>query len=138
VFDLTTKDGTLTFGTPAHDDYVLDRLNVGIGALRATGADVALLEVPCYRPITVKGGLAALPERGDDQRTRHLNEVLRRAAATDPAHVSFVRGPQDFCTNEDLATDTGYRWDGVHYYKPGSKLVFDTITPELMSIPLSS
>jgi peptidoglycan/LPS O-acetylase OafA/YrhL len=136
VFDLSTKDGTLAFGTQAHDDYLLDRLHAGIDALRSTGANVALLEVPCYRPITVKGGLPALPERGDDQRTRHLNDVLRRAAAVDREHVSFITGPQDFCTNEKLATDTGYRWDGVHYYKPGSQLVFNTIAPELLSLPL--
>jgi peptidoglycan/LPS O-acetylase OafA/YrhL len=136
VFDLSTKDGALTFGTQTHDDYLLDRVHAGIEALRSSGANVGLLEVPCYRPITVKGGLPALPERGDDRRTRHLNDVLRRAAAADPAHVSFIEGPQDFCTNESLATDTGYRWDGVHYYKPGSKLVFDKITPELLAIPL--
>ncbi len=136
VFDLSTKDGALTFGTQAHDDYLLDRLHAGIEALRSTGANVALLEVPCYRPITVKGGLPALPERGDDRRTRHLNDVLRQAAAADPAHVSFIPGPQDFCTDEKLATDTGYRWDGVHYYKPGSQLVFGAIAPELLSLPL--
>ncbi|MDQ1424503.1 MAG: hypothetical protein QOD72_2001, partial [Acidimicrobiaceae bacterium] len=138
VFDLSTSDGTLTFGTQAHDDYLLDRLHVGMTALRATGANVALLEVPCYRPITVKGGLPALPERGDDRRTRHLNDVLRQAAATDPEHISFITGPQDFCTNERLATDTAYRWDGVHYYKPGSQLVFNTIAPKLLTLPLPS
>jgi len=94
---------------------------------------VALLEVPCFRPVG-GGGLTALPERGDDTRTRHLNELLRAKAAADPTNVSFITGPQQYCTDPAIAKDLGHRWDGVHYYKPGAQLVWDTIIPELQAL----
>ena len=60
----------------------------------AAGAKVALLEVPCMRPQDVEGaGVPALPERGDDARVAHLNELLRRLAGADPDNVTFVAGP---------------------------------------------
>ena len=82
------------------------------------------------------GGLIKLPERGDDARTRHLDDLLRAAARDDPAHVFFVAGPADFCTNPSIGTGTRYRWDGVHYLRPGATLVFDVVGPELLKIPV--
>lgn len=133
VFDLSQKSGDLTFGTPAFDTHFSSQLQQGIDALKGAGVKVALMEVPCFRPISA-GGLRALPERGDDSRTRHLNDLLRQAAAADPANVVFIAGPQAYCTDEAVAKDVGQRWDGVHYYKPGAQLVWDTITPELQAI----
>ena len=104
--------------------------------MRGTGAKVALLEVPCMRPKDVKGaGVPALPERGDDARVAHLNQLLRQVAAADPANVSFVSGPTEWCNDPAISTDLGYRWDGVHVYKPGAKLIYETIAPALLAIP---
>jgi hypothetical protein len=133
VFDLGQGDRVVAFGTPEFDQHFRTQLRRGIDALKSVGVKVALLEVPCYRPISA-GGLRALPERGDDNRTRHLNEMLRQAAAADPGNVRFVTGPQEYCTNQELATDVGHRWDGVHYYKPGAELVWSTIVPQLLAI----
>ena len=36
-----------------------------------------------------------------------------------------------------MAKDLGHRWDGVHYYKPGAQLVWDTIIPELQALRVS-
>ena len=72
-----------------------------------------------------------------ERRTGHLNELLRQAAAARTrASVTFVAGPKEWCDDPAIAKDLGYRWDGVHYYRPGAKLVFDTITPELLAIPV--
>ncbi len=133
VFDLERDGHLLVFGTPESDQYLLAQLQRGIDAVKAVGAKVALLEVPCYRPVSA-GGLTALPERGQDDRTRHLNTLLRAAAASDPGHVSFLPGVSSFCTDESVSTDRGNRWDGVHYYKPGAKLVWDTLIPELQAL----
>ena len=47
-----------------------------------------------------------------------------------PAPTStFVDGPAEWCNDETIATDLGYRWDGVHVYKPGAKLIYETIAP---------
>jgi hypothetical protein len=134
VFDLAQDSGVLAFGSPAHDAYLLAQLQRGISGLVAAGSQVALLEVPCYDPVD-GGGLTALPERGDPRRTDHLNHLLRLTANNDPAHVTFVRGPREWCGDHAIATDLAYRWDGVHYYRPGARLVFETIAPALVALP---
>jgi hypothetical protein len=135
VFDLHRGEGDLTFGSPGWLTYFRARLDVALTQLVSTGAQVALLEVPCFRPVD-GGGLKALPERGDDRRTRLLNDLLRDAAARDPEHVTFVLGPAAFCSDPAIATNVDYRWDGVHYYRPGASLVWSTITPSLLAIPV--
>jgi peptidoglycan/LPS O-acetylase OafA/YrhL len=136
VFDVDVGGQLITFDTPAADKRFTDDLGLGVAALRAAGAKVALLEVPCMRPKDVKGaGVPALPERGDDARIAHLNQLLRQVAAADPANVTFVSGPTEWCNDPVIATDLGYRWDGVHVYKPGAKLIYETIAPALLSIP---
>jgi peptidoglycan/LPS O-acetylase OafA/YrhL len=135
VFDVRRGGTPVVFGSPQDDQYLSAQLRQGIAAVTATGSKVALLEVPCYRNVD-GGGLVALPERSQDERTEHLNTLLRAAAAADPDHVVFVAGPKEWCADPAIASDLGYRWDGVHYYRPGAKLVFDTITPVLLQIAL--
>ena len=138
VFDVEVDGKLVPFNTPAADRRFTDNLGKGVAALRAAGSKVALLEVPCMRPQDVKGaGVPALPERADDGRVAHLNQLLRQVAAADPANVSFVSGPTEWCNDQTIATDLGYRWDGVHVYKPGAKLIYETIAPALLSIPRS-
>jgi hypothetical protein len=89
------------------------------------------------RPQDVKGaGVPALPERGDDARVGHLNDLLRQAAAAQAASVTFVSGPTQWCADEAISSDLGYRWDGVHVYKPGANLIYETIAQSLLDIPL--
>ena len=139
VFDVKLADHTVVFNTPEGDAYYLAHLQQGIDALKAAGTKVALLEVACMRPQDVKGaGVPALPERGDDSRTGHLNVLLRQAAAADPSNVSFVAGPAAWCLDPAISTNLGYRWDGVHVYKPGANLIYETIAPALLQIPVAS
>ena len=137
VFDVQLADRKLVFNTPEADAYYLAHVQQGIDALKEAGAKVALLEVPCMRPQDVKGaGVPALPERGDDARTGHLNVLLRQAAAADPTNVTFVAGPAAWCLDPAISTNLGYRWDGVHVYKPGANLIYETIAPALLQIPV--
>ena len=137
VFDVKLADRVLQFGTADADAYYLAHLQEGIDALKAAGSQVALLEVACMRPKDVKGaGVPALPERGNDARTAHVNQLLRQAAAADPANVTFVAGPTQWCNDEAISTNLGYRWDGVHVYKPGANLIYETIAPALLRIPV--
>ena len=136
VFDVKAGGQTVAFGTAAGDQRFLAGVQQGIDALASTGAKVALLEVPCMRPQQVKGaGVPPLPERGDDQRVAHVNDLLRQAAAANPATTVFVTGPAEYCT-EPIASDLAYRWDGVHAYKPGAKLTFEAIANSLLTIPV--
>jgi hypothetical protein len=86
------------------------------------------------RPVEAEGaGVPPLPERGDDVRVAHVNDLLRSVADTRP-DATFVPGPAAWCNDEAIATDLGYRWDGVHVYKPGANLVYETIAPTLLAL----
>ncbi|MDO8362355.1 MAG: acyltransferase family protein [Actinomycetota bacterium] len=137
VFDVDLDGQMLAFDTPANDQRFLAGVQQGIDALSAAGVKVALLEIPCMRPQDVKGqGTPALPERGDDARVAHLNDLLRQLAASNPSSTTFVTGPAQYCTDPAIASDLGYRWDGVHAYKPGAKLTFEAIAAQLLAIPV--
>jgi hypothetical protein len=136
VFDIAAGDLIVPFGSPAFDGLFSDNLLRGVSAMVSAGARVGLLEVPCMRPRDVRGaGVPALPERGDDTRTEHLNDLLRAIADTDPADsIDFVEGPEAWCSDEAIATDLDYRWDGVHVYRRGANLIYESIAPELLTI----
>jgi peptidoglycan/LPS O-acetylase OafA/YrhL len=135
VFDLETVDGeVLTFGTPEWDAHFRAGLQEGIDAVTGAGAKAALLEVPCMRPQDVEGaGVPALPERGDDTRVAHVNQVLRAVVAANARTTTFVEGPDEWCDDEAVANDLNLRWDGVHVYQPGAALIYETIAPALVA-----
>lgn len=137
VFDVDVDGTLIEFGSSTSDQLFRNHVQSGVDAVVAVGAKVALLEVACMRPVDVKGaGVPALPERGDDTRVAHLNALLRQVATNNPNTVTFIAGPTQWCSDPVIATDLGYRWDGVHTYKPGVNLVFETIAPALLAIQL--
>jgi hypothetical protein len=137
VFDLRRSDGSvLTFGTAAWDLNFEAALDQGIAALRGDGGrPVALALLPCYRPQERRTNRPPgyWPERGDDDRTRHVNALLEAAAAEHPIGVFTLQPPQRFCT--DLAADTDYRYDGLHFLPKGSALYFEAILPQILAEP---
>ena len=143
VYDMANIDGSdaepeviTPFGSELWDATFVSNMTSGVAALRSVGAQVAVLEVPCMRPQEVAGqGFPPTPERGDDDRVAHVNALLRSVADADD-HVHFITGPVEWCTDEAIATDLGYRWDGVHVYKPGANLILETIAGELLRIPV--
>jgi hypothetical protein len=138
VFDVELPTGLVAFGTPQADALFVQNLQRGIDAIASTGTHVALLEIACMRPQDVKGaGVPALPERGDDARVAHLNALARQVAADNAGTTTFVAGPAEWCNDEAVATDLGFRWDGVHVYKPGANLIYETVAPSLLAIPVT-
>jgi hypothetical protein len=134
VFDLTLDSGgTLAFQSAAWDANFTHEISRGVDTLRAAGSQVALSLLPCYRPIKASAGF--WPERGDDDRTRHVNDLLRATAAQYRDGVRALDPPAQFCTDSAISTSTSYRWDGVHYYKKGAALYFGAVVPQLLSPP---
>lgn len=137
VLDVQVNGFTFKLGTAPADTFFTTQLTRGIAALRKTGATVALLEIACMRPIDSAGGpVPALPQRADDARTGHLNDLMRTIATDYGDGVYFVSGPKQWCTDKSISSSTAYRWDGVHVYKPGAKLIFETIAPALLRLPI--
>jgi len=138
VLDLKINSFLFKVNTTPADTLFRTQVQRGVAALRQTGATVALLEVACMRPVDSSGGpVPALPERGDDTRTAHLNELLREIAAPENDGVYFINGPREWCNNPKISTSLSYRWDGVHAYKPGAKLIFETVAQQLLQLPVA-
>ena len=138
VLDLKINGFTFGVNSLPADTMFRTQMKRGITALRATGATVALLEVACMRPVDSKGGpVPALPQRGDDTRTGHLNDLLREIAAPEDDGVFLVSGPKEWCSDPKISTSLSYRWDGVHAYKPGAKLIFETIATSILQLPVT-
>jgi peptidoglycan/LPS O-acetylase OafA/YrhL len=133
VFDLDLGGATaVAFGSPEFDQLFVDNLGEGLDRATENGAHVGLLEVPCMRPVSAEGaGVPPLPERADDTRVAHVNQLMQ-SVADSRADTTYVAGPVEWCTDETIATDLGYRWDGVHVYKPGANLIYETIAPTLL------
>ncbi|HEY7226108.1 MAG TPA: acyltransferase family protein [Micromonosporaceae bacterium] len=135
VFDLTLSSGQkLAFGSPEWDQNFRGAIVEAIDTLLSPGHPVGVALLPCYRPIPASLGTGSgyWPERGDDQRTRHVNDVLRLVAATYPTGVFTIDPPAQFCT-DPIASDLDYRWDGLHFYKKGAALYFQTILPQFLA-----
>ncbi|MEZ5282979.1 MAG: acyltransferase [Acidimicrobiales bacterium] len=135
VFDLVVDGREIVFGSPDHDAIVTAGLSAGIDALLETGTEVALMEIPCWSPVD-GGGLVALPERGDRQRTQHLTELIRQVASTYPDDVAVVTPPAEFCTDESVGDDVNLRWDGVHYGPLGGAFIWARIEQALLEVPV--
>ena len=138
VMDLQINSFLFKLNTVPADTIFKTQLQRGIDALRKQNVAVALLEVACMRPVESKGGpVPPLPQRGDDSRTGHLNALMREVAAPENDGVYFVSGPKEWCTDPKVANNLSYRWDGVHVYKPGAKLILESIAPTLLQIPVT-
>jgi lysophospholipase L1-like esterase len=138
VMDLQINSFLFKVNTVPADTIFKTQLQRGIDALRKQNVAVALLEVACMRPVESKGGpVPPLPQRGDDTRTGHLNALMREVAAPENDGVYFVNGPKEWCSDPKVANSLSYRWDGVHVYKPGAKLILESIAPAILQIPVT-
>ncbi len=138
VMDLQINSFLFKVNSVPADTMFKTQLQRGIDALRKQNVAVALLEVACMRPVESKGGpVPPLPQRGDDTRTGHLNALMREVAAPENDGVYFVNGPKEWCSDPKVANSLSYRWDGVHVFKPGAKLILESIAPAILQIPVT-
>jgi hypothetical protein len=134
VFDLETDDGTIVFGTPEWDATFLATLRSGLAAIRESGAQVALAELPCYYPHRTNPRPPGWwPERGERDRVQHVNELLQQM--TDGVHIFTVKPSSKFCDDTKIRDNERYRYDGIHYLQPGAKVYLDAIVPQLLVLP---
>jgi len=137
VVDLTLPDGEpLGFGTPRWDENFNAALTQGIAVLRSVDRPVALALLPCYRPVTSSLGTGSgyWPERGDDERTRHINDLLRAAADSYPTGVFTLEPPPQLCTDPAISRCCQYRGDGLHTTPKGADLYFKAYVRQLIGV----
>ena len=133
VFDIELNSVRYVFGSAEFDNKWVSNLQRGIDAVVAQGSAMALLEVPCMRPIDA--ATPVLPERAMDDRVAHINDLLRQVASANASTTTFIDGPDGWCGDEKIATDLGLRYDGVHVYREGANYIFETISQALLHVP---
>jgi len=140
VFDIADGDTTFVFASPEWDQHFVGNLRSGLDLIVENGARIGLLEVPCMRPVESNGTtLPPLPERGDDSRVAHVNVLLSLVAQDYGPTVRFIGGPDAWCSDESVSTDTSLRWDGVHVYGRGANMVYEATANavlRLAAVPL--
>ena len=123
VFDVEVGGQLIPFNTPAADKRFTDDLGNGVAALRAAGLEGGAARGAVHAPEGRQGrrcaGAARARRRCPGRPPQH--SCCARSRPRDPANVSFVNGPTEWCNDPAISTDLGYRWDGVHVYKPGAK-----------------
>ena len=130
VFDIDDGGTVYAFGTPAADDLFTTNLKRASTRCWREGTHAALLEVACMRPQDARApGCRRCPNVATTHGSRTSTTCSARPRLVrhrrEP-RVQFVEGPDEWCTDEAIATDLDYRWDGVHVYKPGAKLIYET------------
>ena len=138
VLDVKVSDDlTYELGTPIADAFFVGALRRAVDEVRATGTTVALLEIACMRPDPKRSGpVPALPQRGDDSRTGRLNDLMREFAAPPDDGTYFIDGPTEWCTDPAVSENPSYRWDGVHVYRQGAKLILESIAQQVLALPV--
>ncbi len=135
VFDIEIGDTIFAFDTAAGDALFTGNLRSGLDRIVAADSRAAVLEVPCMRPIESDGSsLPPLPERGDDRRVAHVNSLIREVVDGYGPDVEFIDGPDAWCDDPEIATDTALRWDGVHVYGRGANLIYETTAPAILQL----
>ena len=130
VFDVEVDGRLIAFNTPAADKRFTDDLGLGVAALRGgLEGGPSRSAVHATRKTSLAPACRPCPSEVPTIAVAHLNQLLRQVAAADPANVSFVNGPAEWCNDPSISTDVAYRWDGVHVYKPGAKLIYEKIAP---------
>ncbi len=134
LFDREVDGRHLRFGTPEWDAYLRGELDTALSILTAEGRTALVLSVPCYeyRPEQV---LTWGPERGDQQRIAHVNELFAEAVARSPGDARLVD------LNGFLCEDGAYRDvdlggapltdDGVHLTEAGAHYVWRWLAPQV-------
>ena len=122
IYDITFADTgeTLVFGTAAWDRNFRISLIQRIDILRGPDRAVALALSTCFRPGLDLDGWW---ERVGDGRGRHVNDLMIEVADSYPSGVYIVEPPTGFCADPEMALDTSYRADGVHYTAKGRGVV---------------
>ncbi len=133
-FDRVVSGSTVTFGTPADEQFLEAQLDAMVAIFTDEGASVVLPTVPCHH--VPQGGVSGDADIiNDDRRVTWLNEVLRRYAAAHADTVKIYDLYGQVCPHGYTETLNGVqlRADGLHFTAAGADLVWSGLGPALLA-----
>ena len=131
AYDVRMDGEWVEFGTPRHDEFVLDEVRHAVDVLRSHGAQVVLLTTPYFEPrrdIVDRDRTAYNPTRVD-----HLNALLREIKGVALFDLNGFLDPEGHYTSDALQVADA-RGDGVHFTAEGADLVGHWLAPKLAAL----
>ena len=131
AYDVRMDGEWVEFGTPRHDEFVLDEVRQAVDVLRSHGAQVVLLTTPYFQPrhdVVDPDRSAYNPTRVD-----HLNALLRQVKGVTLFDLNGFLDPEGHYTSDALDVADA-RGDGVHFTPEGADLVGHWLAPKLAAL----
>ncbi len=131
AYDVRMDGEWVEFGTPRHDEFVLDEVRQAVDVLRSHGAQVVLLTTPYFEPrrdVVDRDRTAYNPTRVD-----HLNALLRQIEGVALFDLNGFLDPEGHYTSDALEVADA-RGDGVHFTAEGADLVGHWLAPKLAAL----
>jgi len=130
AYDRRIDGRWIAFGTPEWDARMTADLQAAVEALSSTGATVVFATVPHFENRSVVNQPSEFKSAFDPWRVDHLNDLIRRVAASNTSRVTvvdlerYLAGPGQQVLLED----------GVHFGVDSRKVVAQWLAPRLRRI----
>ena len=127
AYDVRMDGEWVEFGTPRHDEFVLDEVRQAVDLLRSHGAQVVLLTTPYFEPrrdIVDRDRTAYNPTRVD-----HLNALLRQVEGVALFDLNGFLDPEGHYTSAALdVADAARRRRALHRRRRGPRRALASAT----------
>jgi peptidoglycan/LPS O-acetylase OafA/YrhL len=134
VLDHQVGNQVLQPGTPGYEAYLDSELELAYQLVAPASGRVAVLNVPCYHQPDTGLDKSLAATRDDPARGEWLNQVLGRFVASHRQQAVLLDLKGFLCPGgryRDRIDGVQVRYDGVHFSKPGAKLVWRWLDPQL-------
>jgi hypothetical protein len=130
VIDHSIDGRVVRADSPEGEQLVRDELALGARIATSKGAHVVFLDTPCYGPAPDAFGT---PERTDPTRLARVNRIIEEVVAATP-NTELLRWSEFLCPQGQYIERVGdivVRYDGLHFYGDGKRLLWEWLRPRL-------
>jgi peptidoglycan/LPS O-acetylase OafA/YrhL len=128
-------------GMPEYESYLDSELQLAYDLLAPSSAHLAVLNVPCYHQPDTGLDKSLAATRDDPARGEWLNQVLGRFVAAHRQRMVLIDLKSFLCPGGrylDRIDGVKVRYDGVHLSRPGARLVWQWLGPQLRRLATQS
>jgi peptidoglycan/LPS O-acetylase OafA/YrhL len=128
-------------GMPEYESYLDSELQLAYDLVAPSSGHIAVLDVPCYHQPDTGLDKSLAVTRDDPARGEWLNQVLGRFVAAHRQRMVLIDLKSFLCPGGrylDRIDGVKVRYDGVHLSRPGARLVWQWLGPQLRRLATQS
>jgi hypothetical protein len=128
-------------GMPEYESYLDSELQLAYDLVAPSSGHLAVLNVPCYHQPDTGLDKSLAVTRDDPARGEWLNQVLGRFVAAHRQRMVLIDLKSFLCPGGrylDRIDGVKVRYDGVHLSRPGARLVWQWLGPQLRRLATQS